>query len=125
MTLGTVKSRYKHLDRFRVTRKGAGDESICRVQRRRPTTFRVVSPPSEQGKKFRVPSPAKSWGQTTSKVSEHNGVPHRQHKAKRGKNAEEVTSLATLTPEDAYHRTSRSGRPIRHPFRHLPSEGYI
>ena len=125
VTLGTVKSRYKHIGRFRVTWKGVGDGPKCRVQSRRPTIFRGIPPPLEQGKKFRAPSTAKSRRQTLSKAAEYKGILHRRPAAKRGKNAEDVTSLATATLEDAHRQTLRSGLPIPHPSGHRPSEGYM
>ena len=119
-TLGAVKSRLKHLNRCQVDRQAVGNELKSRVQRRRPNTCRGVSSRVIERKKLLASSTAKSLKDTVSNVAKSTGLECHRHVTKRV-NAEKWTT----TPDDIYQRTSRSGRAIRHPFRHRPCEGYF
>ena len=125
MPLGAVKRRYKHLNTDRETRRGVADEPKSQVQRQRPSVGYGVSLYLHERKKDRMSSTAKYRRQPASDVSEPNGIPCHRRAVGRLNNTESVKMLANSTPEDASRRTSRSGRLIRHPFRHRLSEGYL
>ena len=125
MTVDAIKGRYKYLNGTRVTCQTVGAESKPRVQMRQRTTYPGLSTPKNAAKKCWAPSRAKSRKQPISIMSKHRGTPPRRHVTKRAKPTKYVATLAGANREDAYQRTSRCGRPIRHPFRNRPSDGYV
>ena len=125
MTLDAVKGRYKHLKGSRMVCQTVSDVPKPRIQMHIGTTYLASSIPQKAAKKCRAPSRTKSRQQPISILREHYSTPRRRYATKRAKPIKYVPSLAVAIHEDVYQRTSRCGRPIRHPFRHLPSEGYV
>ena len=125
MTLDVVKGRYKHLNECRMICQVVDDEPKSRAHVRRRTTYLAASTSQKAAKKCRALSRPKSRGQPISILAEHHPPPHRRHVTKQANNAEDVALLAGPTYEDACRQTSRSGRTIRHTFRHRLSEGYL
>ena len=125
MTVDAIKGRYKHLNGSRVTCQTVGAKAKPRVQMRQRTTYLTPSTPQKAAKKCRASSRTEPRKQPMSTLSKHHGTPPHQHVTKRAESTKYVASLAGATYEDVCQRTSRCGRPIRHPFRHRRSEGYL
>ena len=125
MTLDAVKGRYKHLDQCRMACPVVDDEPKPGAYRCRRTTCLGVSNSRKATKECRVSSMVKARKQGFSSPAEHHIPPRHRRVTKRANNTEDVALLAAPTNGDAGHRTSRSGRPIRHPFRHRLREGYL
>ena len=125
MTVDAIKGRYKHLNGSRVTCQTVGAKAKPRVQMRQRTTYLAPSTPQKAAKKCRAPSRTEPRKQPMSILSKHHGTPPHRHVTKRAKPTKYVASLAGATHEDVCQHTSRCGRPIRHPFRHRPSDGYV
>lgn len=123
MTVDAIKSRYKHLNGSRVTCQTVSAKAKPRVQMRPVTTNLVPSIPQKAAKKRRAPSRSEPRKHPMSVLSKNHST--HGHVTKRSNPTIYVASLADATHEDACQRTSRCGRPIRHPFRHRPSEGYV
>ena len=121
-TLNAVKSRYKLL---KGSGQSAGDEPMPQAQMRKRANYVASSTPQKAAKKCRAPLRTKSRKPPISILSEHYSTPRRRHATRRAKPTKYVPSLAVAINEDVRQRTSRCGRPIRHPFRHRPSEGYV
>ena len=125
MTMDAVKSRYKHLSGSRVTCQTVNAKAKPRVQMRQRTTYLAPSTPQKAAKKCRPPSRTIPRKQPMSIPSKTHATPTHGHVTKRAKPTKYVASLTNATHEDVCQRTSRCGRPIRHPFRHRLSEGYV
>jgi hypothetical protein len=123
--LDAVKSRCKHLDGSRMPCQTMGNVPKPRIQMHIGTTYLASSIRQKAAKKCPAPSRTKSRKQPISTLSEHYSTPRRRHATRRAKPTKYVPSLAVAIDEDVCQRTSRCGRPIRHPFRHRPSEGYV
>ena len=124
-TLNAVKSRYKHLNEGRTIRQIIGDEPKSQLHVRRRTTYLAASTSPTAAKTCRLPSVAKSRKRRTRTLVEHRRTPRRQHVTKQAINAKDAGLRTAPTHKDACQQTSRSGRLIRHPFRHRRSEGYL
>ena len=125
MTLDAMKGRYKYLNERRLICQIVGDEPKSRLHVCRRTTDLATPTSRKAGKKYRAPSKAKSRKQPTSILAQHHSTLNRRHVTKQTKTTKDVASLAAATHEDACQRTSRCGRPIRHPFRHRAGDGYF
>ena len=126
MTSDAVKGRYKYLNGSKMTYQTVGDEPKLRLQMCKQTTYLASLTSHKAAKKCRAaPSRTKSRKQPISTLPEHYGTPTRRRVTKQAKPTKYVASFAVATHEDICQRTSRCGRPIRHPFRHLASEGYF
>ena len=123
-TSKAVKNRYAHLTGSRVKCHAMGEEKQPRLHSRRVTHL-ASSSPQIAAKQCRAPWRTNSKKQAINTPSEHHLAPHRQQVAKRSKHTKHIGSLAPANHEVECHRTSRRGRPIRHPFRHRPNEGYV
>ena len=125
VTLDAVKARYTYLNEFRVKSQTVDVEPKPRVQMRKRTTCLASLTPLKVVKKCPDPSWTKPRKQPISILSEHCGTPPRQRVIKQAKPTKYTASLVATTHEDVCQRNSRCGRPIRHPFRHRPNEGYV
>ena len=125
ITVDGIMGRYKHLNGSRVTCKTVGAKAKPRVQMRQRTTYLASSTPQKAAKKCRALSRTESRKQSISILSEHHATPLRGRVTKRTKHTKYVASFAAATHEVECQRTSRCGRPIKHPFRHRLSEGYV
>ena len=112
LTLNAVKTRYKNLNEGRTTRQIVGDEPTSRTF---PTAVKIRQ----------APSTVKSRIHRVRTLAEHRRTPRRRHVPKQANKAKDAGLRTVLTHEDACQQTSRCGRPIRHPFRHRRSEGYL
>ena len=124
-TMNAVKGRYKHLNECRMACQIVGDEPKSRLNMNRRSTHLAASTFQKAAKKCRAPSRPKSRRQPIDSLAEHYGPPHRRRVTKQANDAEDVALLADPTHEDVCQRTSHCGRPIRHPFRRRPIEGYL
>ena len=123
--MDAIKSRYKHLSGSRVTCQTVNAKAKLRVQMRQRTTYLALLTPQKAVKKCRPLSRTIPRKQLISIPSKTHATPTYGHVTKRAKPTKYVASLTNATYEDMCQRTSRYGRPIRHPFRHRLSEGYI
>ena len=123
-TSKAVKNRYTHLTGSRVKCHTMGEERKPRLHSRRITHL-ASSSPQIAAKQCRGPWRSNSKKQAINTPSEHHLAPHRQQVVKRAKQTKHIASLAPANDEVECQRTSRRGRPIRHPFRHRPNEGYV
>ena len=123
-TLEAVKNRYTHLTGSRVKCHSMGEGRKPRLHSRRITHL-ASSSPQIAAKQCRALWRSNLNKQAINIPSEHHLAPRRQQVAKPAKHTKHIASLAPANHEVECLRTSRSGRPIRHPFRHRPNEGYV
>ena len=129
VTLSAVKSRYERLHKPKIPHQIVRDQQTSRVHRHRKAKSRAAptcgkAEPKAKEKRLIQPVTA-SRGQPTTILAEHHNTPRRRSVVGKGSNCKDITWLTSLIGEDPRQRTSRSGRPIRHPFRDRPSEGYL
>ena len=125
MPLDAVKGRYKHLHQCRTIYQTESEVPEPRVQTRKGATYLTSSTPKKAEKNLRAQWRTKSRKQPINILSEHYNTPPRRHMTIWAKPTKYVPSLVVAADKDAYPRTSRCGRPIRHPFRHRPADGYV
>lgn len=125
VALDAVKSRYKHLTRSRMTHGTLTDNPKPRVQMRKRSSYLASSTPQRAAKKCRASTRTESQKQSFKILSDRHATPHYGHVNKWANPTRYIASLGAVTQEVAAQRTSRCGRPTRHPFRHRPSEGYV
>ena len=120
-TLSDVKRRYRGLTRARTMCDTVRTQHIPRVREREipaRSSSNETAPEKEQC--------AVSRGSVTAVNAKCKNAPQvRQHANKQYKARRAVTDPTLTACDDAFQRTSRCGRTIRHPFRHRAMEGYL
>ena len=128
-TPNAVKRHYKQLNERKINRQTVGKQRTWRARGRGTATFPATSAcgkaAAKVGKNHQIQPIAVSRRPATSTAPEHDNTRRRRNVTTRLDNGRDVAFLASPTHGDARQRTSRSGRPILHPFRHRPSEGYL
>lgn len=124
-TLSAIKRRHKQLSEAKDTTQDMGDQDSARFKERST----AASPPASTSGK-RAPKIAKHHHATsgllaTSKLAKPGSSLRRRRETRQTNNAKVATSPALPICDGTSQRSSRCGRPIRHPFRHRPKEGYL